>query len=288
MRHSGDGYGDFDEPDLFQGLEYEAGQFEGPEHPRNISTTPAPHQNTDNYRSEERKQHQQPSELKTPDTSTHVYDGYDSTRQIRVAIDKQWRFHAVEISDSWRHSLPPGDLARAIQNAAEDAMLTGLRADPPTLKTRSPHGQDQGNEAETGNEPANTLFSCLQPGPANARPDFGDIVRLLHQAERQLDEYAQSLEKSTVQQSTETSPNGNVRVVMNQGNVTDINIDAASLARAPIPDIEYETLSALQGAQSSSVELTDSLQNPQGPLQELEFFAANPEMLLRRIGITAS
>lgn len=198
------------------------------------------------------------------------YTGEDRNSLARMIVDGHGRAADVVVARNWRQETDPAGLARALLAALGEAqarrvetLAAGSAPATPTLLDRTPAASGQLSGAS---------------GPDLIR----DLLPLLDEAERQLDEARHRLEHHFAEKAHLTSPGGELTITAQAGQVTEIEFDDRWIAAAGSDEVAHRVCHILQDAHDRAwAGIGDLLPRELGDLMS---FAADPEQMLRRLG----
>lgn len=198
------------------------------------------------------------------------YTGEDPDGLARVIVDSHGRTTDVVVSRNWHRKSSPSGLARAILTALGEAQARRLEG------------------WAAGGAPATTTL--LDRTPATSEPPPGasgsdlirDLLPLLDEAERQLDQAGHRLERHFTEKALSTSPSGELTVTTRAGQPTEIEFDERWIATAGSDEVAHRVCLLLQEVHDRAWGgIGDLLPRELGDLMS---FAADPEQMLRRLG----
>lgn len=192
------------------------------------------------------------------------YAGEDQNDLARVVVDSEGRATDVVISRDWRLRVGPADLAAALVAAMGEA------------QTRRMEGWATGGELTMTPTPMDALSGAS--GPDLIR----ELLHMLAQAERQLDEATEHIEKHFAETVEVTSPAGELTITTRGGQVAEIAFDRRWIASAGPDEVAHRVCFVLQQAHDRAwTGIGDLLPRELGHLMS---FAADPERMLRQLG----
>ncbi|MGN9910835.1 hypothetical protein ACTMTJ_25080 [Phytohabitans sp. LJ34] len=198
------------------------------------------------------------------------YTGEDRNSLVRVIVDSHGRATDVVVSRDWRQETDPAGLARAILSAVGEAQARRVEA------------------VGAGSAPATAALLDRTPAAGGSLagvsgPDLiRDLLPLLDDAERQLDEARHQLEHHFTEKSRLTSPGGELTITTQAGQVTEIEFADRWITAAGSDEVARQVCHLLQDAHERAwAGIGDLLPRELG---ELMSFAADPEQMLRRLG----
>lgn len=201
------------------------------------------------------------------------YTGEDRNGLARVIVDGHRRPADVVVARDWRQQTAAAGLARALVEAATEAQARCLEA------------------WAAGGAPATTALldrarAERPPLSGASGPDLiRDLLPLLEDAERQLDEAHHQLEKHFTETVRLPSPGREFTITIQGGQLTEIEFDERWLTSANAEEVADRVCQCLQEAHDRSwTGIGDLLPRELGDLMS---FAADPERMLRQLGFRA-
>jgi DNA-binding protein YbaB len=197
------------------------------------------------------------------------YTGEDRNELVRVIVDGHGRATDVVVARGWRQATDPAGLAGAILAAIDAAQAQRLEA------------------VATGGAPATTTL--LDPAPAATSLDASgpDLIRellpMLDRAERQLDEAGRRLAGHFTEKARLGGANGECTITTQGGRVIEIEFDGRWIASAGAEDVARRVCQLFQDAHDRASTGIGNLIPRE--LSDLMSFAADPERMLRQLGL---
>ncbi|MFD0741564.1 hypothetical protein ACFQ1L_06315 [Phytohabitans flavus] len=196
------------------------------------------------------------------------FAGEDRDGLARVTVDGHGRTTDVVVVRHWRQVTDPAGLARALLDATGEAQARRLES------------------WAMGGAPATTalLDRALAPGLADASgPDLiRDLLPLVDQSERQLDEASRRLADHFAEKAQLSTPDGELTITSRGGQVAEIEFHDRWIASASAEDVAYHVCRLMQDAHDRAwVGIGDLLPRELGDLMS---FAADPARMLRQLG----
>ncbi|BCB85513.1 YbaB/EbfC family nucleoid-associated protein [Phytohabitans suffuscus] len=197
--------------------------------------------------------------------------GADRNGLARVTVDGHGRPTGVTVAPDWRRGAAPPDLARALLDAMGEAQARRLEA------------------WVAGSAPATTalLDRTLAPGLFDASgPELiRDLLPILDRAEQQLDEASRQLTDHFTEKALLSGPGGEVTITTEGGQVTGIEFDDRWITTAAAEEVAHILCRLFQEAHDRSWVGIGDLLPPE--LGDLTSFAADPDRMLRQLGLRA-
>jgi hypothetical protein len=200
------------------------------------------------------------------------YTGEDRDGLARVTVDGHGRPTDLVVARNWRQQAEPARLARALVDATSEAQTRCLEA-----------------WAAGGGAPTTTAL--LDPARATEEPLSGasgpELIRgllpMLDAAERQLDAARLQLEKHFTEKTRMHSPGRELTITTQGGRLTEIEFDDRWVASASAEEVANCVCERLQEAHDRAwTGIGDLLPRE---LSDLMSFAADPERMLRQLGL---
>lgn len=213
--------------------------------------------------------------------------GHDGSGAVAVTVDSGGCVVDVEIDRSWRSVVGERGLNAAILNAVTDATTRRLAAWSEGVAAASAPGADA-NHSSAGQPPpkAETSRGGAPSDGAEARRTVQEVLSLLEDVESELDALERRVGERARQQVVGRSPSHLVKVtVVGGGQVVDVDIQRRLMQRSDESGIAKELLAAFRAAyeRAESLKLEDLLGD--GNLARLQALGADPDALLRRLGL---
>jgi hypothetical protein len=201
------------------------------------------------------------------------YTGGDPSDLARVIVDSHGRTTDVVVSRDWRRKSSPSGLAHALLTALGEAQARRLE------------GWAAGGAPATTTLFDRTPATSAPPSGASGPDLIRDLLPLLDEAERQLDEAHHRLERHFTEKALSTSPGGELTIATRAGQPTEIEFDERWIATAGSDEVAHRVCLLLQDAHDRAWGgIGDRLPRELGDLMS---FAADPEQMLRRLGFHA-
>ncbi|MFC0533581.1 hypothetical protein [Phytohabitans kaempferiae] len=198
--------------------------------------------------------------------------GNDSHGLARVTLDGQGRAVDVAISREWAAETDPPGLAAALVAAAEAAQVERL------ARWVGSGGRGAAREG--------TALGLTGSPPASSGPDLiRELLPLLAEAEGQLDEAADRLARHFTEPSTLASRGGEVTISTLGDRVTGMEFDSRWIGSARVDEIADQVCRSLQETYDRTWSNYGTLLP--SALGGIVAFAADPEQMLRRLGLQA-
>jgi DNA-binding protein YbaB len=199
------------------------------------------------------------------------YSGEARNGLVRVIVDGHGRATDVVVARNWRQEADPPVLARAFLAAIDEAQARRLEA------------------VATGSAPATTALLDRAPAATSLDASGPDLIRdllpMLDQAERQLDEAGRRLAGHFTEKTRLTSPSGELTITAEGGQVTEIEFDGHWIASASADEVAHHACRLFQDVHDRAWTGIGDLLPPE--LGDLMSFAADPERMLRQLGFRA-
>jgi len=209
--------------------------------------------------------------LASPVNSQTRYSGGDQRGLARVIVDGRGRATDVVVTREWRRQTDAAGLAAALLHATAEAQARRLAG------------------WAAGGEPSAPPPDTTAAPPAGSALDSSgpDLIRallpLLDEAERQLDDAQHKLERHFTEQVRQAGPRRELTITSQGGQVTEIEFDDRWIASASADEVARRVCHLLQQAHDrASTGIGDLLPRELG---DLVSFAADPERMLRRLGL---
>lgn len=194
--------------------------------------------------------------------------GQDPDGVIAVVVSPDAEVVGVRLSPEWRSSVDPRGLHSNVLVAANTATMRALAFNVERIDSTA---------AVAPAEPS----ADLDQSPLTTK----DVQRLLAAVSAELDQFAERMSAVVDHPVQAQSGGGHVQGSARRGQVLSLDVDAGWAGQAPHTEIENELLEVLRGLRDSSAprQLADG---PSGSaISELMDMAADPQRLLRRLGL---
>jgi hypothetical protein len=215
--------------------------------------------------------------LSTLTDSRQRHSGRDQGGLARVIVDGRGRATEVAVSPGWRGKTDPAGLAAALLEATGEA------------QTRRLERWASGGE-HTDAPPDATLVDRAHPPAGGALDSSGtdlirDLLPLLDEAERQLDEAQHQLEHHFTERALLASPGRELTIATRGGQVTEMEFDGRWIASATADEVAHHVCHLLQIAHDRAwIGIGEVIPPELGVVMSL---AADPQRMLRQLGFHA-
>jgi len=207
--------------------------------------------------------------------------GSDQDSAVTVVVGPDAAVLQVRADPDWRRSVDPRALRHSVLAAANNATMRALAAQVDAQTEAQVEAQVEARPAVTAQPPAPPAM------PADETPlTSHDIRRLLDAVTMELDAVTGPLAAVADRRITATSGGRHVSAAALRGQVVDVTVDANWAASARPETIESELLDVLGRLRrdGDTGELAARLHGSSA-IAELNALAADPQALLRRIGL---
>ncbi|CAM2815018.1 hypothetical protein SAXI111661_02880 [Saccharomonospora xinjiangensis] len=195
--------------------------------------------------------------------------GQDADQVVQVVVSPEADVVAVRLSPQWRQVVDPRALHTSVLSAANAATVSAL--------ARSVEHADL---AADGTPPENA-------GADESALTTRDVQRLLDTVEEELRQFTARLSAIVDQPTQVRSSGGHVQGSAQRGQVLALDIDSAWAGQARHTEIETELTEVLRGLHEASTPQEMSAGPRGSAISELMGLAANPRLLMRRLGMPA-
>ncbi|MPZ65194.1 MAG: hypothetical protein GEU83_06640 [Pseudonocardiaceae bacterium] len=213
--------------------------------------------------------------------------GQNGTHAVRVTVGGDGNVSDVEIDQSWRRTVGEQGLSAAVLEAVTDATMRRLAQWAEAVASEQSHSAQPNEGAGSGE--LTTTGPVRPPGlsdNAEARRTVQEVLSLLKNVEAELDDLEREVKRRGQQHVVGRSPSHLVKVTMaGRGQVVDVNIQRRLMQRADERLLARELTKAFHAAyeRADALKLDGFLGD--GKLSRLQDLAADPNALLRRLGL---
>lgn len=218
-----------------------------------------------------------PLRTAAPEPGNAAFEGSDDHGVIKVMVDESGAVADVVVPRTWRESIAPGELGRALLTAANNAQTRWLA--------------DMIEHIDL--EPGMPVFSRADAVDAGGDPSSGvarslvnEIRELFATFDRDLEVYREQLEKATNRTAEARGSNGRIQVAMTSGEVSRVTADTRWATSARYTEIRTEALGAFQAAGRQLAGADPSAVRPPASLARLQELAGDPAALCRQLGLS--
>lgn len=186
---------------------------------------------------------------------------------VKIEIDNEGLVASVSLASEWKRALDPRELPDAVLTAVQTATMQLLAQNAEHVN------------AAPSREPSSPLVQDSSPLSA------GDVQRLLEEVNADVDRFTERL-SARLEPVSIASAGGHVRGSASKGQIHELSIDPKWSSSSRNAEIESELNEVLKrlSEESSPGGLT---QGPQSrAISELNSLASDPQLFLRRIGLT--
>lgn len=211
----------------------------------------------------------------TEEAGGGAFTGTDAEDVVTVVVDASGTVQRVRLAPQWRNEVDPTALQRNVLAAVNAATLAALSGTLDDLQNPSPP------DVAVPEAPVERL-----PAPCDPLLEVRKMIELMDTVNVDLGGFEQRLGAIPTDGASVESSGRHVVVTGRNGRIVDVSVDPRWAAAARSSEIETELTGVFQAMQdqTSPGELVSGPHS--AAISELNRLVAQPDLLLRRLGLT--